>query len=337
MKNQVTTLLVVFVFTILIFTQTSVAVNSTNISVNSNNSTCNIVIKDIKTQTMVFKGKTIEITSKITNLGKNRSGGFYVDYFLRNYKSKYDTYLGSRYVNGLVSGETKSQKLTFKLPKNITCNYYYVRILADSTFCLNEINRTNNIGYCKEKTQVVIGRPVYITSDNIKNSTKDNARMDRIVSGLGRLGLYAVNYGLGPNKHYSVLKNVNVPQNAIIVNIYGGACAGTIWEMTQKYYKTALGSRKVYSIWINTQINVGTVQFLKRSSDDNYTPKYGENGGFPQFQDSNQNGIFEPNIGEKDGITNPGELLRINGYHYLYQQDGDINTIIKAIFEEATT
>ena len=46
-----------------------------------------------------------------------------------------------------------------------------------------------------------------------------------------------MNYGLGPNFHYTVLKDSNEPKNAIIVNVYGGVCAGTIWEMNTKSYK----------------------------------------------------------------------------------------------------
>jgi len=70
--------------------------------------------------------------------------------------------------------------------------------------------------------------------------------------------------------------------------------------------------------------------------DDNYTPAYGKKGGFPQFQDSNNNGIFEPNLGERDGISNPGTLLLKNGYHFIYQQNGDINVLVNTIYSEAT-
>ena len=98
--------------------------------------------------------------------------------------------------------------------------------------------------------------PVYITSDNIINTATDNARINNLVVGLASKGIYAVNYGLGPNSHYSVISSSSVPQNALIIDIYGGACAGTIWEMTQKYYKNQVGKRTVYSIWINTATNI---------------------------------------------------------------------------------
>lgn len=337
-KKQTAAITILFLFTILVCTQTSTAGSyQSQIVSKSSNTTCDIIITKITAPTMVFKGKTIKISSTIKNRGNMKCTGFYADYFLKSCKNGQNIYIGSVYINGLGPGQSKTQNLTFNLPKNITCNNYYARILADSSNNLNETNKTNNVGYSLERTSVVTGRPVYITSDNIKNVNKDNARIDEIVKGLNAKGLYAVNYGLGPNKHYSVLKNVVVPENAIIVNIYGGACAGTIWEMTQKYYKKALGTRKVFSVWINTKVDIYTVNFLKRSSDDNYTPKYGEKGGFPQFLDTNKNGIFEPELGEKDGIVNPGELLKKNGYNFIYQQDGNIDKIVNAIFHEATS
>ena len=336
-KKQTAAITILVLFAILVCTNTSAAGSyQSQIGSASSNITCDIIITKITAPTMVFKGKTIKISSTIKNRGNMKCAGFYVDYSFKSCKNGQNIYIGSSYINGLSSGQSKTQNLTFKLPQNISCTTYYVRILADSTNCLNETNKTNNVGYSLEKTSVVNGRPVYITSDNIKNVKKDNAKIDEIVKGLRAKGLYAVNYGLGPNKHYSVLKNVAVPKNAIIVNIYGGACAGTIWEMTQKYYKKALGTRKVFSVWINTKVNVGTVNFLKRSSDDNYTPKYGKKGGFPHFQDTNNNGIFEPELGEKDGIVNPAELLKKNGYNFIYLQDGNIDKIVNAIFYEAT-
>jgi len=301
----------------------------------ADNPTYDVVVKDVKTDPLIFKNKTITVSCTIKNLGKHTCKNFYMDYFLKSVNNCQNTYIGSKSIVGLGPGETRHITVSFKLPKSIQKTDYLVRIFADSTNQLNEQNKTNNIAY-SQKLSVVTGRPVYITSDCIKNKTKDNAKIDAIVAGLKKMGLYAVNYGIGPNKHYSVLKNIQVYKDALVVNIYGGACAGTIWEMTKPYYKKARGTRKVFSIWINTKINVKTVKFLKRASDDNYTPKYGEKGGFPNFQDSNNNGKFESKLGENDGIANPGKLLDENGYKYLYQQDGNVNNIVNAIYYQAT-
>ncbi|MBZ2167097.1 hypothetical protein [Methanobacterium spitsbergense] len=77
--------------------------------------------------------------------------------------------------------------------------------------------------------------------------------MDGIVSKLRAMGLKAVNYGWGPNSHYQILKNITIPQNALVVDIYGVVCAGTIWEMTQNSYKYYKGTRKVFTVRIDTK------------------------------------------------------------------------------------
>lgn len=78
---------------------------------------------------------------------------------------------------------------------------------------------------------VGVGKPVYITSDNIKNSATDNARINSIVTGLRAMGVNAYNMGLGPKTHLEVLQSGQVPENALVIDIYGGACVGTLYEM----------------------------------------------------------------------------------------------------------
>jgi hypothetical protein len=330
-------LMFIFIFIAMLLVVNPVNAGTVKHTKISHNSSCDIVLKDIKTDPIIFRNQTVKSSSKLKNLGSKPCKEFYMDYFLKSVDTGQNIYLGSIRIGGLRSLESRVINSSFNVPKTIRNTDYYLRIVLDSKNVLNETNKTNKVVYSQKKLSLVTGRPVYITSDHIKNNDADNSKVDAIVNGLKKRGLYAVNYGLGPNKHYSVLKNVKVPQNALIVNIYGGVCAGTIWEMAQTYYKKALGSRKVFSIWINTNVDVRTVKFLKRASDDNDTPMYGEKGGFPQFQDDNHNGIFEPNLGEKDGLTNPGKLLDKNGYKYLYQQDGNVEKIVEAIYSQATS
>lgn len=113
-----------------------------------------------------------------------------------------------------------------------------------------------------------------------------------------------------------------------------------------------MGNRSVFSIWINTLTDIADVSFLQRAHDDNFTPLYNSTksmAAFPSYKDSNNNGKFDPGAGyvngiiyptklvEIDGIYNPANILLLNGYHYLYQQNGDITTIVQRIFKEATT
>ncbi len=115
---------------------------------------------------------------------------------------------------------------------------------------------------------ILQGRPVYITSDCITDGSDiDIARINNIVNALRAMGLYAVNWGLGPNTHYSILKDVAIPKNALIVNIYGGVCAGTIWEMTLPYFKNMVGTKNVFSIWINTQLNIDNITYNNKTTN----------------------------------------------------------------------
>ena len=86
------------------------------------------------------------------------------------------------------------------------------------------------------------GKTVYITSDYISSNSADLARMNKIKEYLESWGVKAVVYGRGPNTHCSVLQSSNVPETALIVDIYGGACAGTIYEMGTSWYKGIKGA-----------------------------------------------------------------------------------------------
>ncbi|HEX3014203.1 MAG TPA: pseudomurein-binding repeat-containing protein, partial [Methanobacterium sp.] len=122
-------------------------------------------------------------------------------------------------------------------------NIQYESIVYMYSKILDFYNTTNGlpnyvaVNAWTDTTVTTGARPVYITSDNIINTVTDTNRINTIVNALAMMGLTAVNWGLGPNSHYSVLQNSTVPANALIVDIYGGACAGTIYEMGQNYYK----------------------------------------------------------------------------------------------------
>ncbi len=156
----------------------------------------------------------------------------------------------------------------------------------------------------------LIGIPVYITSDNIINSTTDNARINSIISGLRALGINAYNMGLGPNTHVSVLQSSSVPSNALIIDIYGGACAGTLYEMGTSWYKSIRGTREVFTVFWPPAKVITDLAFLERAHDDNFSPE------------------------SFTGLANPDEYLLNNGYKYIYS--GDITNIVNAIFYQAT-
>ena len=319
---------------------------------NTSPSTKDLTVTNVFAPTTGVKGSTIIVSNTIKNLGNTATSGFWVAYYLTTSTTSTCTYIGERYISSLAAGASNQQNTQLTIPTTISSNKYFIMVKADSTSIIKESNENNNIMYSTTKTNIInIGttyRPVYITSDNINNTVEDNTRINNIVTALQQLGLSAVNYGLGPNEHYSILENITIPQNALIVDIYGGFCAGTIWEMNQSYYKYYKGNRTVFSIWIDTPLTLADIQFLPRAHDDNFTPIYGTLGGFPDFNDSNNDGIFEPGQGyvngtiypelllEKDGLDNPAQFLIDSGYNYLSILNEDISTIVNSIVNEAT-
>jgi hypothetical protein len=193
-------------------------------------------------------------------------------------------------------------------------------------------NRLPNTVYINSWKNTISARPIYITSDHIIRDESDNARINAIVIGLNAMGLYAVNWGLGPNSHYEVLKSSQVPSNALVIDIYGGACASTLYEMGTKSYKYYKGTRKVFSIFWNTSINITGLDFLRRAPDDNFSPI----GYLPNTKDVDGDGKIEVGLpGREDGLANPDKYLANNGYKYFYSSN--INAVISAIFKQAMT
>jgi methionine-rich copper-binding protein CopC len=157
---------------------------------------------------------------------------------------------------------------------------------------------------------IVPGRPVYITSDNINNKCTDTTRINSIVNGLRTLGINAYNMGLGPNTHITALQSGQVPKNALVVDIYGGADAGLIYEMGSSWYKSIKGAKNVFTVyWPPSKVITG-LSYLVRAHDDNYDPA--------SFK----------------GLAHPDQYMLNLGYNYLYS--GCITSIVNAIQSQAT-
>jgi HAMP domain-containing protein len=140
----------------------------------------------------------------------------------------------------------------------------------------------------------IVLRPVYIVSDNINSLQADTARIDDLISTLANLGITAYDMGIGPDTHDSVLSNPNVPSNAVIVEIYGGADAGVIAEKGDTWYKDLLGTRSDFIIYTSGATNITSLAWLPRASDDNYDPV------------------------SFTGIADPAQFLLDNGIQYYY-------------------
>ena len=230
--------------------------------------TQDLTVTNIVSPATGVKGATIIVSNTVKNLGNTAVNGFWVTYYLTTSTNNTGTYIGERYINSLAAGASNQQNTQLTIPTTISSNNYFIMVKVDSTGIIKESNENNNVMYGTSMIKLINAtnyRPVYITSDNINNTLVDNTRINKIVTALQQLGLVAVNYGLGPNEHFSILKDINIPQNALTVDIYGGFCAGTIWEMNQSYYKYYQGRRSVFSIWIDTPMTLDEILFLPRS------------------------------------------------------------------------
>jgi hypothetical protein len=114
-------------------------------------------------------------------------------------------------------------------------------------------------------------RPVYITSDIISNSAIDNARINSLVSALKSLGVSAFNYGT-PGKLWLLLNDKSVPSNALIVEIAGGADAGSIKEKGGAWYQGLLGDKEDFIVFTDNAKKITGLAWLERAHDDNYSP-----------------------------------------------------------------
>ncbi|AEG18405.1 Ig-like domain-containing protein [Methanobacterium paludis] len=205
-----------------------------------------------------------------------------------------------------ISGNT----LTITPTSNLTNATPYTVLIH--TGSITDLAGNNVAGYVTRFTTYMNSwcRPVYIISDNIINTTTDNARINQIIDGLATLGVYAENCGLGPNKHIEVLESAQVPQNALVVDICGGACAGTIYEMNTTWYKGIKGSRKVFTVfWAPTSVDITGLAWLVRAHDDDFDPA------------------------SFTGLAHPDQYMLSNGYNYIYS--GDMNAIINSIYNES--
>jgi hypothetical protein len=267
-----------------------------------------LIVTNVTAPIKGFKGNTIIVSNTIKNRGNTATNGFWVSYYLT--LSSNNIKIGYRDISSLAAGASNSQNTQLTIPINITSSNYYIMAYVDSTNLINESNKTNNYGYSPTKIQIINCVPIYITSDNIISITTDNATINSIISGLKAMGLNAMNYGLGPNSHYQILTNVTIPQNALIIDIYGGADAGVINEMGSTSYKSIKGNRTIFSVFMPPATNISGLDFLPRAHDDNYDPV------------------------SFTGLPYPDHYLLENGYNYIYS--GIISTIVNSIFYQAT-
>lgn len=143
-------------------------------------------------------------------------------------------------------------------------------------------------------------RDVWIASDNIYGKKKDTETIQKIIDLLAPIGIKANQFGdigeIGEDAHLDVLiKDKNVKPNALIVEMAGGACAGTIYEKGSIWYKNLLGAkRRDVIVKLNTSKWIITnLRWLPKGRYDKFSPK-----------------AFK-------GLEHPDWYIWANGYNYI--------------------
>ena len=165
-------------------------------------------------------------------------------------------------------------------------------------------------------------KPVVLTSDVIQDEVVDMQRMTAIKQALNNVNIPCIIYGIGPNTSNEALTanytldGIPIPKDCLVVNMFGGAAAGVIAEMGERWFKYYLGDKTIFLVYWDTIVNgehlctdITGLTWLPRDAQDNYDP--------PSFT----------------GIANPVQFLHDNGYDYIYSND--LTAISNAIIKQA--
>lgn len=168
-----------------------------------------------------------------------------------------------------------------------------------------------------EPETTITTRPVWIVSDNIyisnSNPNADKNNVQNIIDQLVKLGITAKAYGYGPNKNLECLESKTVEDNALVVEIAGGADAGSIYEKAGDWYKGLKGNRKDIIVLMDTALEITGLDFLERAHDDNYTKP-----------------LTWP------GLEHPDQFLINNGYPYIEGISRDnITPAVQFIYQQS--
>ncbi|OPY27494.1 MAG: hypothetical protein A4E27_00521 [Methanobacterium sp. PtaU1.Bin242] len=129
---------------------------------------------------------------------------------------------------------------------------------------------------------------------------RDTETIQKIINLLTPIGVKAHQFGdigeIGEDAHLDILiKDKNVESNALIVEIAGGACAGSIYEKGSSWYKKLLGPKRRDII-----VKLNTSKWILKDLD--FLPK----GKYDEFSEKNW-----------PGLEHPDWYIYANGYNFI--------------------
>ena len=157
----------------------------------------------------------------------------------------------------------------------------------------------------------------YIVSDNIQSKSKDKARIKEVAKAFQSIGHKAVVGEVGSNEHTKPKSYGCTKKNDVWVCIFGGACAGTIADLTgyvgfgDWFKNDQLKKASLMFIFVSAPegacIDIATTKKLGVAHDDNFSKK----------------------VKNFTGISNPSNYLK--NHNVTWIQDGTTQAIVTKI------
>ena len=145
----------------------------------------------------------------------------------------------------------------------------------------------------------------YIVSDNIQNKSKDKARIKAIAKAFQSIGHKAVEGAVGSNMHTKPKSYGCTKKNDVWVCIFGGACAGTIADLTGY---TGFGN------WFeNDQLKKASLMFIFVSRPEGRASDIANIKKLGIAHDDN----FSKKVKNFSGIKNPANYLKNHGVTWI--------------------
>lgn len=138
----------------------------------------------------------------------------------------------------------------------------------------------------------------YIVSDNIQNKSKDKARIKAIAKAFTSIGHKAVEGAVGSNMHTKPKSYGCTKKNDVWVCIFGGACAGTIADLT---------GYVGFGDWFkNDQLKKASLMFIFLSRPEGRASNIANISKLGIAHDDN----FSQKVKNFTGIKNPAKYLK---------------------------
>ena len=157
----------------------------------------------------------------------------------------------------------------------------------------------------------------YIVSDNIQNKAKDKARIQAIAKAFTSIGHKAVVGAVGSNMHTKPKSYGCTKKNDVWVCVFGGACAGTIADLTGY---TGFGD------WFkNDQLKKASLMFIFVSRPEGRASDIASIKKLGIAHDDN----FSRKVKNFTGIKNPSNYLK--NHNVTWIEDGTTTGIVNKI------